>query len=99
MSAVLTATVILELVDPPELFAVSTYVVVCAGDTLLDVKADTSPMLLIAILVAPEVAHDKVAACPAAIVVGDAVKDEMAGGCVGPPELETGMISIPFTCA
>lgn len=64
-----------------ELRAVSTYVVVAVGDIDRLVTPVTSPTaLLMERLVAPVVAHDKVADCPAVMLDGVAEKLEIIGG-------------------
>src|SRR3954447_23195441 len=75
-----TVTVILACADPAEFVAVSVYVVVVFGETELEAALVTSPMPeSIVIDVAPLTLQVSALLEPAAIVDGDAVKDEITG--------------------
>ena len=75
-----TVTVTLACADPAEFVAVSVYVVVVFGETDADATLVTSPgPASIVIDVAPLMLHVRALLEPAAMVDGDAVKDEITG--------------------
>ncbi len=75
-----TVTVAEVITLPLELVAVKVYVVVAEGVTVRIPEAGTAPMpLLIEMALAPETFHCKVEDCPAIIVPGLALKDNIVG--------------------
>src|SRR5579884_828037 len=83
--AAFTVTVTAADAEPALLAAVSRYVVVWAGETVLDVTVETSPTpLSMLMVVPPETLQDSVAVCPAVIVDGFAANDEITGEAPGP---------------
>jgi len=79
----LTETVTFAETVPELLVAVRTYVVVALGDVVTDVPITAPTPLLIDKLGVgvPDTVHDSLVNCPGLIVVGDAVKEEIAGAC------------------
>jgi hypothetical protein len=76
----LTVTFTERFTEPSEFVAVSVYVVVAAGDTMICVSPVTLPTpWLIASESAPATAHDSVTGWPAITSVSFAVNDEIAG--------------------
>ena len=79
-TVMVTAVVVL----PAPFVAVSLYVVVCAGDTDLEVAPVTLPIPLSMVMaVAPDTLQDKSPDCPAVIVEGVAVNDDITGAGLG----------------
>jgi hypothetical protein len=80
-----TVTVVEDDVLPELLVAVSVYVVDWAGDTEVDAAPETLPIPGAMVTeVAPVTFQERVAACPAAILEGDAVNEAIAGAEVVP---------------
>ena len=78
-----TVTVAVAVTDPLLLVAVKVYVVVPVGETDTEVCPVTFPTpRSILKEVALETDHDRVDDCPAAMLVGEAVKEEMTGAVV-----------------
>ena len=73
-----TNTVAVAVVVPPGFTAVSVYIVVTVGETVVAVPlSEENP--LIAVVLAPETFHASVELCPAVIETGEAVNDVMTG--------------------
>src|SRR4051794_24512748 len=83
MVSVVTVTVTVAVTVPELLLAVSVYVVVATGVTGLEDRPVTLPTPLMdrSGLGDPVTVQDKVEDCPGETDGGDAVKDEITGGC------------------
>ena len=76
-----TVTVVVAVAEPPGPEAVSVYVVVCCGDTVIAPETGTVPMpLSIDTELAPTVVHANVEGSPNVIALGRAAKLEIAAG-------------------
>ena len=84
-----TVTVVVAVADPAELVAVSVYVVVDDGVTVVEVPMTVPGAGEMLRLVALITDQESVVVCPEVRVVGLAAKVEMVGGCgaVAPPNL------------
>jgi hypothetical protein len=88
-----TVTVVCAVTEPCALVAGSVYVVVCVGETVIELPVTVPTPLSIEIVVALLVDHERAELCPAVMVLGEAVKEEMVGANGLVPETVTVVVT------